>query len=141
MSIYRKQFTQAKLNLSHGRFLVFEILIVSFGTAAYFESIYVFAIAIFSILALFYLRFTSLFISSIFSLIWGLMPSILISTFKAVNFFEILPELLSSPPSQILALVIFIVSFYFHITGADLLRDSLEPVIGRFINKERFKEE
>ena len=141
MSIYRKQFTQAKLNLSHGRFLVFEILIVSFGVAAYFESIYVFAIALFSILALFYLRFTSLFISSIFSLIWGLMPSILISTFKAVNFFEILPELLSSPPSQILASVIFIVSFYFHITGADLLRDSLEPVIGRFINKERFKEE
>ena len=54
MSIYRKQFTQAKLNLSHGRFLVFEILIVSFGTAAYFESIYVFAIALFSILALFF---------------------------------------------------------------------------------------
>ena len=68
---------------------------------------------------------------------WGLLPSILISTFKSIDFIESLPELLSSPPSQILALIIFIASFYFHITGADFLRDALEPIMGRFINKER----
>ena len=76
-------------------------------------------------------------ISSFFSLMWGLLPSILISTFKSIDFIESLPELLSSPSSQILALIIFIVSFYFHITGADFLRDALEPIMGRFINKER----
>ena len=137
MAIYRKQFTQAKLNLSTGKFLVIEILIVSFGVATYFNSIYVFAIALFSLLTLFYLRLTFMLISSFFSLMWGLLPSILISTFKSIDFIESLPELLSSPSSQILALIIFIVSFYFHITGADFLRDALEPIMGRFINKER----
>ena len=137
MTIYRKQFTQAKLNLSTWKFLVIEILIVSFGVATYFNSIYVFAIALFSLLTLFYLRLTFMFISSFFSLMWGLLPSILISTFKSIDFIESLPELLSSPSSQILALIIFIVSFYFHITGADFLRDALEPIMGRFINKER----
>ena len=137
MGIYRKQFTQAKLNLSTWKFLVIEILIVSFGVATYFNSIYVFAIALFSLLTLFYLRLTFMLISSFFSLMWGLLPSILISTFKSIDFIESLPELLSSPSSQILALIIFIVSFYFHITGADFLRDALEPIMGRFINKER----
>mgnify|MGYP001371150840 CR=1 FL=1 len=137
MAIYRKQFTQAKLNLSTWKFLVIEILIVSFGVATYFNSIYVFAIALFSLLTLFYLRLTFMLISSFFSLMWGLLPSILISTFKSIDFIESLPELLSSPSSQILALIIFIVSFYFHITGADFLRDALEPIMGRFINKER----
>ena len=75
MSKFRKDFTQAKLNLASWKFVVVEIVIVSISVASYLSNIYIFTALIFILLALFYFRLTAVLVSSFFALIWALMPS------------------------------------------------------------------
>ncbi len=132
MSKLRKEFTQASLNLITWKVIGVEILILSTALASYFSNIYIFAASIFILLILFYLKLTAIFVSSIFALAWGLMPSMIISIFTNVDFIESLPNLLSSASSQVLAFILFWIAFYLHLTSADFLRDALEPLFKIF---------
>ncbi len=132
MSNYRKDFTQASLNLASWKFVVVEMLVFSVALASYFSNIYIFAVTILIFLLLFYFKISSIFISVCFALIWALMPSMIISIFTNVDLITSLPNLLSSSSSQVLAFILFWIAFYFHITCADFLRDALDPVFKIF---------
>lgn len=137
MSKFRKDFTQAKLNLASWKFVVVEIVIVSVSVASYLSNIYIFIALIFILLALFYFRLTAVLVSSFFALIWALMPSMITSIFTNVDFITSIPSLLSSASSQVLAFILFWVAFYYHITCADFLQDALEPLVKNFRWKSR----
>lgn len=131
----RKNFTQASINLSGWWFIVLEILIVSIAIATYFDSIYIFPLSAFILLALFYNHSCAIYTSTFFALFWALFPSMIISIFLGLNFIQSIPELLSSAASKVLALTIFLIVFYYHITASDFINDLLAPVI----KKMRFK--
>ena len=132
MKNFRKDFTQASLNLASWKIVIVEILVFSVALASYFSNIYIFAAALLILVFLFYLKLTSILISVCFALIWALMPSMIISIFTNVDFITSLPNLLSSPSSQVFAFILFWIGFYFHITCADFLRDALDPVFKIF---------
>ncbi len=131
----RKNFTQASINLSSWWFIVLEILIVSIAIASYFDSIYIFPLSAFILLALFYNHSFAIYTSTFFALFWGLFPSMIISIFLGMNFIQSIPELLSSAASKVLAFTIFSIVFYYHITASDFINDLIAPII----KKIRFK--
>jgi len=132
MSDFRKDLTQASLNLASSKFVVIEMLVLSVALASYFSDIYIFAASLLILLLLFYIKITSLLVSVCFALIWALMPSMIISIFTNVDLITSLPNLLSSASSQVFAFILFWVAFYFHITCADFLRDALDPIFKIF---------
>ena len=138
MSDFRKDLTQASLNLASSKFVVIEMLVLSVALASYFSDIYIFAASLLILLLKFYIKITSLLVSVCFALIWALMPSMIISIFTNVDLITSLPNLLSSASSQVFAFILFWVAFYFHITCAYFLRDGLDPIF-KFFKKSSKK--
>ena len=132
MSDLRRDFTQASLNLATWKIVAIEILVFSIALASYLSNIYIFAASISTFLILFYFKITAIFASIFFALLWALMPSMIISIFTYANFIESLRQSLSSASFQVLAFILFWVSFYYHITCADFLRDALDPLFKIF---------
>tara|TARA_B100001175_G_C19245772_1_gene512218 strand:- start:28 stop:744 length:717 start_codon:yes stop_codon:yes gene_type:complete len=84
------------------------------------------------LLSLFYSHYLAIYISALFALFWALFPSMVISIFFGLNFIESIPELLSSPGSKVLAILIFLIAFYFHMTASDFINDLLTPLLKKF---------
>lgn len=139
MKSNRKGFTQASLNLSNWKFVVFEVLLISIVMGLYFENIYLFLLTLIALLVAFYFEISAILMSLILSLVWALVPSLLASLFYDVSFFEALPELLASPTAQVLAIIIFCIVFYFHKASSDFLHDALEPIMSIFTNAVKTK--
>ena len=111
MENYRKGITQASLNLYTWKIIALEILFISIAFGAYMESIYVFGISLFIFLLLFYVKSTAIYVSTLFSIIWALIPSSILSNIKNVEFYSSLHILLQSPVSQVFAIIIFYIAF------------------------------
>tara|TARA_B100000767_G_C19774695_1_gene541890 strand:- start:340 stop:1206 length:867 start_codon:yes stop_codon:yes gene_type:complete len=142
----RDSFTQASLNLSNWWIIWLEIVVISIAIATYFDSVYIFMISLFILLTLFYNPAAAPYASTIFALFWALFPSMILSIFLGLNFIETIPELLSSSASKVLAITIFSIAFYFHISAASFINDVFEPIVKIFrfnlplyIKNERFK--
>ena len=134
MENYRKGITQASLNLYTWKIIALEILFISIAFAAYMESIYVFGISLFIFLLLFYVKSTAIYVSTLFSIIWALIPSSILSNIKNVEFYSSLHILLQSPVSQVFAIIIFFIAFYLHKSTSDFFHDALYPVMQPFVN-------
>ena len=128
----RKNITQASLNLSNWWFVSLEILIASIAISTYLDNVYIFPLSLALLLLSFYNKYTSIYISAFFALFWAFLPLMIMSIFLGVDFFESLPELLSSPASKVLTVIIFFAVFYLHITAADFINDFLDPVVKKF---------
>jgi len=128
----RNNFTQASINLSNSWFILLEILIVSIAIATYFNNIYTLPLFLIVLLGLFYSQYFAIYISSFFALFWALFPSMVISIFFGLNFIESIPKLLSSPGSKVLAILIFLIALYYHVTAADFISDLLAPILKKF---------
>ncbi len=128
----RNNITQASINLSNSWFILLEIFIVSTAVATYFNNIYILPFLLAILLGLFYSHYFAIFVSAFFALFWALFPSMVMSIFFGLNFIESIPKLMSSPASKVLAILIFLIAYYFHITSADFINDLLAPMFKKF---------
>lgn len=130
----RPGYSQALFNISSWKFLAFEILFFAIWIGAYFESIYAFCIALIGLIIIFLNRITLIITSLGISFAWAVLGAMFA---RGMNFFhhEIFTSLenfgyiFSSPLSQVVSILIFIFSYFYHVSVAQLLRDVLFPVL------------
>lgn len=140
LSNSRKAFTQASLNLWGWKYVAWEIILISLTVGIYLQNIYLFALTLSILFVLFYSKYTSIFISVFFGIIWSLAPAILLSMSTSTNLYDSIVQLYSSSFSQVISFLIFWISFYFHKSASDFFQDAFEPVVGIFIKKNKIKE-
>lgn len=136
LSNSRKGFTQASLNLWSWKIVAWEVILISLIVGIYFQNIYLFATTLCILLAFFYSKHTSIFISVGFGITWSLSPVLFFSIVASTDFYSSLKQLLSSSFFQVIAFLIFWISFYIHKSASDFFHDALDPVFSIFSNKK-----
>ena len=130
----RTGYTQAISNLATWRFLVFEIILISIAIGIYFQSTYIFLASIISLTTLFYIKITAVLTSIIFSLSYALLFPILIAGIDLYQVQGVIWSFFSTPVSKVLALLIFLATYYLNYSGSVVLREVLEPILNSFSN-------
>ena len=135
MSRYsRTGYTQAIANLSSWKFIALEILMLSIWTGAYYESVYAFTGMLIALLLIFLNRVTLHFVSLFISFLWALLGAMISKglTFWNYGVFNSLDNFInifSTPLPQMVGILIFIISYIYHISIAELFRDILSPIV------------
>lgn len=130
----RTGYTQAISNLATWRFLVFEIILISIAIGIYFQSTYIFLASIISLTTLFYIKITAVLTSIIFSLSCALLFPILIAGIDIYQVQGVIWSFFSTPVSKVLALLMFLTTYYLNYSGSVVLREVLEPILNSFSN-------
>lgn len=132
----RAGYTQAILNLSSWKFLVFEILVIAIWLSAYLESIYVF-VGVITLAVIVFLNTILCQVASILiSFFWASLGAFIS---RGINIFnneifmslESFISIFASPISQAIAFLLFIVSYIYHVSVAGILRDIIFSIIPR----------
>ena len=140
----RVGYSQAIFNLSSWKFLGFEIFLFSIWAGAYFDSIYAFFFFLIGLFAVFLNKTTLLIASLGISFAWAVLGAMFA---RGINFFhhEIFNSLenfiyiFSSPLAQVTAILIFIFSYFYHVSVAQLLRDIFIPILPKSSKFIRYK--
>tara|TARA_B100001175_G_C19369990_1_gene571266 strand:- start:176 stop:634 length:459 start_codon:yes stop_codon:yes gene_type:complete len=130
----RREYTQVIFSTLTWRILLIEIFFISSFTGIYFSQWYIFGGTLLIFIISFLMRALSIIINIIFSSFWGLFAAVNSAFVQRIDFYtdnyiDSLILIFSTPSSQILGVIFFILSYIFHASGIESFRDIAIGVI------------
>ena len=126
----RKGFTQATFNDDASNVLFGEIIIASIVVGVFFESWYVFGGVLVGLIILFCIPVINIVLAIVFSLLWAVIGAGIACYFQDINLnletnisIDLVTVLFSTPASQIVGGILFLVGLGMHLAGIEWVRD------------------
>jgi len=130
----RSDYTQAQFNIATWRILLIEIIFISSFAGIFFSEWYIFGATFLFLTLITISKFLSIVLNIILSSIWGLFAAVNTTIVQGINFFtgdliQSLEIIFSTPPSQILGILFFLIGYILHASSIESIRDVFKGLV------------